>query len=165
MSSRDKKTDRKSTLSSSSYIANPTDSLNPRISEDEYRGAMGFDTSDETNEPFSYDVEVEDTFPASDPPSTSPMTGVGRNVHERRPKDPSGLSKNFKNDKVEQFEYGRRSEASTLHFDPSTERLRRGNPDVGNVDLGTIEADKPAQPDDNDHFDTADEEKDPANEV
>jgi len=108
----------------------------------------------------------EDSFPSSDPPSHSPMTGFGRADHERRSEDsrgkipepdPSGLEPNFKNDKAAQFEYGRKSQASTQHFDTSTNRLRKGNPDVGDVDLGTIEADKPAQSDDDDLFDTADD--------
>lgn len=97
------------------------------------------------------DKTEEDTFPASDPPSHSPMTGVGRKKREPEvSRDPSGLKSNFKDDKAAQFEYGRRSQASTQHFDTSTERLRKGNPNIGEVDLGTIEADKPAQRDDDD---------------
>ena len=105
------------------------------------------------------DETDEDSFPASDPPSQSPMTGVGRTESEPEPvtQDPSGLKSNFKDDKVAQFAYGRKSQASTQHFDTSTNRLRKGNPDVGDVDLGIIEADKPAQKDDNDHYDSADD--------
>src|SRR4051812_6878593 len=95
------------------------------------------------------DKTVEDSFPASDPPSHTPISGVAKTHREV----PVGASANFKENGAEQFEYGRRTEAKTLHFDPSTDRLRRGNPDVGNVDLGNIEADRPADPDDDDHFD------------
>lgn len=101
--------------------------------------------SDEEN---LLDKTNEDSFPASDPPSTSPIAGVGRTNREVPVN-----TKKFKENGAEQFEYGRRTEAKTLHFDPSTDRLRRGNPDVGEIDLGNIEADKPAQKDDNDHYD------------
>lgn len=99
------------------------------------------------------DSEVEDTFPASDAPSmSSPITGSGH-------KDISDLPADFKDNKVAQFEYGRRSQAKTQHFDTSTRRLSMGNPDIGEVDLGTIEADEPAQPDDNDHYDEPEDDK------
>ncbi|MES2856846.1 MAG: hypothetical protein V4692_13330 [Bdellovibrionota bacterium] len=95
------------------------------------------------------------------------MTGVARGAHEDcrtasethesapevKDEDPSGLSSNFKNDKAAQFEYGRKSQVSTQHFDTSDSRLRKGNPDIGEVDLGNIEANEPPQPDDGDHFD------------
>lgn len=118
------------------------------------------------NEENLQDKTEEDTFPASDPPSHSPMTGVGRRGRQNssddaESRDPSGLAPDFKDDKAAQFEYGRRSQASTQHFDRSTERLRHGNPDIGEVDLGTIEADKPAQRDDDDLFDSADDDSQP----
>lgn len=101
------------------------------------------------------DKREEDTFPASDPPSTSPLIGFGRRAEPFLGED---LPSDFKENPRAQFEYGRRSQASTLHFDRSTRRLELGNPNVGDVDLGTIEADKPAQPDDNDHWDSADDD-------
>ncbi len=95
------------------------------------------------------DKTVEDSFPASDPPSQTPIIGIGRANRETA----TGLPSDFKENGAKQFEYGRRTEAKTLHFDTSTNRLRKGNPDVGEVDLGNIEADKPAQKDDDDHYD------------
>ena len=93
------------------------------------------------------ELEGEDTFPASDAPSmSSPITGSGH-------KDVSDLPDDFKDNKQAQFEYGRRSQLKTQHFDTSSRRLTMGNPDIGEVDLGTIEADEPAQPDDHDSFD------------
>ncbi len=62
-------------------------------------------------------------------------------------------TKKIKESKIAQFEYGRRSQRATERFDRTSRRLERGNPDVGEVDLGNIEADKPAQPDDSDHYD------------
>lgn len=105
------------------------------------------------------DKAEEDSFPASDPPSTSsPVTGVGhRHGQDDKTYGVSHLPADFKDNPRAQFKYGRRTEAATLHFEPDTRRLERGNPDVGEVDLGTIEADRPAQPDDNDHFDSADD--------
>lgn len=85
---------------------------------------------------------------------------VGASPDSRDPED----VKEFKNDPKRQFQYGREAEASTLHFDRDTHRLNTGNPDVGDVDLGTIEADKPAQPDDLDPYDSPDEDLDPSNE-
>lgn len=93
------------------------------------------------------DKTVEDSFPASDPPSQTPISGVSK------AKPLGDVPDDLKNNKVAQFEYGRKTEAKTLHFDTSTNRLNKGNPDVGDVDLGNIEADKPAQKDDDDHFD------------
>ena len=95
------------------------------------------------------DKTIEDSFPASDPPSNTPISGSGRTNREV----PVGMKSDFKENGAEQFEYGRRTEAKTFNFDTSTNRLRRGNPDIGNVDLGNIEADKPAQKDDDDHYD------------
>jgi hypothetical protein len=93
------------------------------------------------------DKTVEDSFPASDPPSHTPISGVSK------AKPISNVPSDLKENGAAQFEYGRRTEAKTLHFDPSTNRLNKGNPDVGDVDLGNIEADKPAQKDDDDHYD------------
>lgn len=104
------------------------------------------------------DKTEEDTFPASDPPSTSPVTGVGPDTNNPEDVD------DFKNNPKRQFQYGRKTEEATLHFDRNPHRLETGNPDVGDVDLGTIEADKPAQPDDLDPYDSIDDDKDPANE-
>jgi|GEM_PF-3921610 len=87
------------------------------------------------------DKTVEDSFPASDPPSQTPISGVGK------------LPADFKENGAAQFEYGRKTEAKTLHFESNPNRLNRGNPDIGDVDLGNIEADEPAQPDDDDHYD------------
>jgi hypothetical protein len=109
------------------------------------------------------DKAVEDTFPASDAPSHSrPPTSrdlAGNQVEDSNDKtySISGLPRDFKDNTKAQFEYGRRVERATEHFDRSSHRLERGNPDVGNVDLGTIEADKPVQPDDHDHYDSADD--------
>jgi hypothetical protein len=73
-----------------------------------------------------------------------------------KPKDPLSDPKareEFKNNPAAQFKYGRQAQHATEHFDQSSRRLDKGNPDVGEIDLGNIEADKPAEPDDNDHFD------------
>ena len=59
----------------------------------------------------------------------------------------------FKNNPAAQFRYGRNAQHATEHFDLNSRRLDKGNPDVGEVDLGNIEADKPAEPDDKDHYD------------
>lgn len=69
------------------------------------------------------------------------------------PRAESQAPKNIKESKAAQFEYGRKSQHSTEHFDRMSRRLERGNPDVGEVDLGNIEADKPVEPDDRDLFD------------
>lgn len=126
------------------------------------------------------DKVEEDTFPASDPPSHSPMTGVNRgnegatygseapdtgksqDRHETSSRaddalKESGLPSDFKDNKAAQFEYGRRAQAATLHFDRSENRLRKGNPDIGEVDMGIIDADKPVAPDDDDPFDSPDD--------
>ena len=113
----------------------------------------GFDkNSDSTrlNDPSNLlDKAVEDSFPASDPVSaSSPTTSLGGHGSSELPAD-------FKENKAAQFAYGRRTEQKTLHFDTSSRRLNMGNPDIGDVDLGTIEADQPAQKDDNDHYDVA----------
>lgn len=111
----------------------------------------GADSSSVTEERI--DHEVEDTFPASDPPSmTSPITGVG-GTKDAESRDVSGLPADFKDNPAAQFEYGRRSQLKTQHFDTSSRRLSMGNPDIGDVDLGTIESDEPSQRDDNDLYD------------
>ena len=118
------------------------------------------------------DKMAEDSFPASDPPSFSPITGVSEtsaagivggeddevdansaSSSGRDRDDVSGLPEDFKDNKAAQFEYGRESQRRTQHFDQTSRRLDHGNPDIGNVDLGNIEADRPAQPDDRDQFD------------
>jgi hypothetical protein len=79
-------------------------------------------------------------------------------TNEQKPKSNDPLQdpkarEDFKNNPSAQFKYGRQSQHSTEHFDQSSRRLDKGNPDLGEVDLGNIEADQPAQPDDNDHYD------------
>lgn len=106
---------------------------------------MNSDTRRLQDEDNLQDKTIEDSFPASDPPSNTPISGVGMTSKEVSP----DKTTDFKENGAKQFEYGRRTEAKTLHFDPSTDRLYKGNPDVGDVDLGTIEADKPAEKDDN----------------
>jgi len=90
----------------------------------------------------------EDSFPASDAPTQTGRSGslgspsqvqAGEMNSSKSALDESGLPADFKDSKTAQFEYGRKSEASTLHFDTSTRRLEMGNPDIGNVDLGTID--------------------------
>lgn len=95
------------------------------------------------------DKTVEDSFPASDPPSQTPMSGTGRKHRDI----PASMASDFKENGAEQFEYGRRTEAKTFNFETNTNRFKKGNPDVGSVDLGNISADRPAQKDDDDHFD------------
>lgn len=73
--------------------------------------------------------------------------------HARDPKDASQAPKNIKDSKAAQFEYGRKSQHATEHFDRHSRRLESGNPDVGEIDLGNIEADRPAEPDDKDFYD------------
>lgn len=113
----------------------------------------GYDQNSDTrrlqNEDNLQDKTIEDSFPASDPPSNTPLSGVGRTDREV----PTGMKSDFKENGAAQFEYGRRTEAKTFNYETSTNRFRKGNPDVGDVDLGNIEADKPAQKDDDDHFD------------
>lgn len=74
-------------------------------------------------------------------------------VHHHDPLESREAREQFKNSKAAQFEYGRKNQHNTEHFDQSSRRLENGNPDIGEVDLGNIEADRPAQPDDNDHLD------------
>jgi hypothetical protein len=167
-----------STISGSpaNHVYGGTDSINAGISLDEARGSVNLDAAPRVRKPHPrgsghdrnsdtqrlaqdenlLDKAVEDTFPASDAPSHSPVADGSRGSAPKG-EDPSGLPSNFKDDKAAQFEYGRQSQASTQHFDTSTDRLRRGNPDIGEVDLGTIQADKPAQVDDYDLFDSSDD--------
>ena len=141
------------------------DIVNPRLSMEEVERAGEFTSRGSGTDRNSdqdrlsdrenlLDKEVEDTFPASDPISSqSPMTGVGH-AHGS-----SDLPDDFKDNPAAQFEYGRRTQEKTFHFETSTRRHQMGNPDIGEVDLGTIEDGKPSQPDDNDHFDTVDEDE------
>ena len=134
-------------------MAQTTNSSQDRDQKKAHPRGSGNDANSDTrrlhDEENLQDKTNEDSFPASDPPSNTPVSGVGRTNREV----PVGAKADFKENGAEQFKYGRRTAAQTLHVDPSTNRLRRGNPDVGNVDLGNIEADKPAEPDDNDHDD------------
>jgi hypothetical protein len=145
------------------------------MSQNNDNRGSGSDKNSDTSrlrDPENYQDKVEeDTFPASDPPSHSPLTGVGRTYGDtgaggESDSEPNSKSKSgdvpadLKNNPKAQFLYGRRTEKKTHHFDRTSRRLERGNPDVGEVDLGTIEADRPAQPDDHDHFDTADDDDD-----
>ncbi len=50
-----------------------------------------------------------------------------------------------------QFKQGR-EQAKKLQTDPDSHRLDSGNPDIGDVDMGVIEADKPTKKDDNSPF-------------
>jgi hypothetical protein len=108
-----------------------------------------------------------ESFPASDAPSHTPHPDLNSSAsNSAQPDINAGRShgvgpdandkadrEDFKNNSARQFRYGRQSEQSTLHFDPTSKRLETGNPDVGNVDLGTIEADQPAQPDESSDLD------------
>lgn len=113
---------------------------------------LNSDTARLHDEQNMQDKTVEDSFPASDPASNTPVSGVGatRNSWSEDSQNPAGTPKDFKDNKAAQFEYGRRTEAKTFNYEQNTNRFRKGNPDVGNVDLGNIEAGKPADPDDND---------------
>lgn len=108
MATKEKKIGKKSTLSGSSAervsgasgLPGPQ-TLNPHISIDEIRATWNLDRDDEglreqardmrgsgadknsdstrLNNPENLlDKMEEDSFPASDPPSTSPITGIGR---------------------------------------------------------------------------------------
>jgi hypothetical protein len=134
-------------------MATPTQSSNGKSAPKAHPRGSGNDLNSDTrrlqNEDNMQDKIGEDSFPASDPPSQTPISGVGKTNREV----PVGTPSDFKENGAAQFEYGRRTEAKTLNFEPNTNRLNRGNPDVGEVDLGTIESDKPAQKDDDDHYD------------
>jgi hypothetical protein len=144
------------------------------MSQNNDNRGSGSDKNSDTSrlrDPENYQDKVEeDTFPASDPPSSSPLTGMGRTygdtgaggdagVGRESYTESKGVPEDLKDNPKAQFLYGRRTEKKTHHFDRTSRRLERGNPDVGEVDLGTIEADRPAQPDDHDHYDTADEDE------
>jgi hypothetical protein len=129
----------------STTTSNPKAKGHPRGSGTD----INSDTSRLRDEENLQDKTIEDSFPASDPPSQTPISGVGKTNREV----PVGAPSDLKENGAAQFEYGRRTEAKTLHFDTSTDRLNRGNPDVGDIDLGNIEADEPAQKDDDDHYD------------
>lgn len=96
---------------------------------------------EETMTRDTIDPKADDNSQTSQRPSERETPVVGH------------VPKNIKDSKAAQFEYGRRSQHATEHFDRTSRRLEHGNPDVGEVDLGNIEADKPAEPDDNDHYD------------
>ena len=51
------------------------------------------------------DKIIEDSFPASDPPSNTPLSGVGRTDREVRTNGPKS---EFKENAADHFEYGRR---------------------------------------------------------
>lgn len=94
----------------------------------------------------------EDSFPASDAPS-SYSVGRGDQKPAKAATGKAGeLPADFKDNKAAQFAYGRKSEAATLHFDTSTNRLEQGNPDVGDIDLGVIDAESPVRADDNNPY-------------
>ena len=57
--------------------------------------------------------------------------------------------KKFDQSGGEQFKRGRENEKKLQITDPESHRLDNGNPDIGDVDLGVIEADKPTRKDDN----------------
>lgn len=52
-----------------------------------------------------------------------------------------------------EFQHGRESDKKLQRTALDSKRREHGNPDIGEVDLGNIEADKPSQPDDNDPLD------------
>ena len=60
------------------------------------------------NESNRHDKTVEDSFPASDPPSNTPMSGVGRTNLEV----PTGQNPEFTEIGASQFEYGRRAKTA-----------------------------------------------------
>lgn len=62
------------------------------------------DTRRLKNDDNLQDKTSEDSFPASDPPSNTPLSGVGRTDREV----PAGAKVDFKEDGAAQFEYGRR---------------------------------------------------------
>lgn len=51
-----------------------------------------------------------------------------------------------------QFKQGREQAKKLQITDPNSHRLETGNPDIGDVDMGVIEADKPTKKDDNSPF-------------
>ena len=64
-------------------------------------------------------------------------------------KNVGSVPTNLKESGAAQFQYGRESEKKLERTARNSHRLEMGNPDIGDVDLGVIEADKPAQKDDN----------------
>lgn len=140
------KADNKSAFS---HKQKPLDILNRSASLEKGSGSdKNSDHGRLKNTENRFDKMDEDSFPASDAPSQTGRSGSlgspaqvasGEMSSAKAALKESGLPADFKDSKMAQFEYGRKSEASTLHFDTSTRRLEMGNPDIGNVDLGTID--------------------------
>jgi hypothetical protein len=66
-------------------------------------------------------------------------------AHDLPPEQMIGqVPKNLKDSGSAQFLYGRASAKAAEIYDPSSHRLEDGNPDIGDVDLGTIQASEAA---------------------
>jgi hypothetical protein len=138
-------------MATSNQTTSQTSSTTKTSKSKGYARGSGSDKNSDTRRLHSeenlLDKTNEDSFPASDPPSHTPISGVTR----ARPL--GEVPRDLKESGKAQFQYGRRVEAKTLHFEPNTNRLDKGNPDIGDVDLGNIEADQPSQRDDDDLYD------------